>query len=170
MVEFTETAMPEKSKCTRKGSPMTKSLPDRSGIAAVALPDRSPKTTNRSAMTNDPLAGRANPRTARGRRVRDLFRSLVAHLPERDPVAEAQALKIAELTALAEVARAKAAELVDQVAADKASIAAFAVMINAITRAEGTARRAMIDFKGSVAAKPKPTLLQQKLAQEGKLP
>jgi hypothetical protein len=91
------------TKFIRKGSSMTKSLPDRSGIAGVALPDRSPKTTNRSAMTNDPLAGRANPRTARGRRVRDLFRSLVARLPEpRDPIAEAQALKIAELTSLAE--------------------------------------------------------------------
>jgi hypothetical protein len=149
---------------------MKKSLPDRSGIAALALPLRSPKTTNRSAMTNDPLAGRANPRTARGRRVRDLFRSLVARLPERDPVAEAQALRIAELTALAEAARAKAAELVDQVGADKASIAAFTTMVNAVTRAEGTSRRAMLDFKGSVAAKPKPTLLQRKLAQEGKLP
>jgi hypothetical protein len=153
----------------KKDQPMTKSLPDRSGIAGVALPDRSPKTTNRSAMTNDPLAGRANPRTARGRRVRDLYRALVGNLPDRDPVAEAQALKIAELTALTEAARAKAAELVDQVAADKASIAAFATMINAITRAEGTARRAMIDFKGNVAAKPKPTLMQQKLKAEGRL-
>jgi hypothetical protein len=149
---------------------MTKSLTGRSGIAAVALPLRSPKTTNRSAMTNDPLAGRANPRTARGRRVRDLFRSLVARLPDRDPVAEAQALKIAELTVLAEAARATAADLVDQVTADKASISAFAVMINSITRTEGTTRRAMLDFKGSVAAKPKLSLLQQKLAQEGKLP
>jgi hypothetical protein len=148
---------------------MTKSLPDRSGIAAVALPDRSPKTTNRSAMTNDPLAGRANSRTARGRRVRDLYRALVERLPERDAVVEAQALKIAELMSLAEAARAKAADLVDQVAADKASISAFATMINAITRAEGTARRAMIDFKGNVAAKPKPTLMQQKLRAEGRL-
>jgi hypothetical protein len=140
---------------------MSKSLPDRSRIAAESLPDRSPLKTNRSAMTNDPLAGRANARTPRGRRVRDLFRSLVARLPERDPVAEAMALKIAELTVLAEEARAKAAELVDQVGADKASIAAFATMINAITRAEGTARRAMIDFKGNVGAKPKMTLLNR---------
>lgn len=148
---------------------MTKSLPDRSGIAARSLPDRSPKTTNRSAMTNDPLSGRANARTPRGRRVRDLFRSLVTRLAERDPVAEAQALKIAELTVLAEDARAKAAELVDKVAGDKASIAAFATMINAITRAEGTARRAMIDFRGTVTAKPKLSLLQQKLKAEGRL-
>jgi hypothetical protein len=148
---------------------MSKSLPDRSGIAGVALPDRSPKTTNRSAMTNDPLAGRANARTPRGRRVRDLYRALVGRLAERDPVGEAQALKIAELTVLAEDARAKAGELVDQVAADKASIAAFATMVNAVTRAEGTARRAMIDFKGNVASKPKQTLLQQKLAKEGRL-
>jgi hypothetical protein len=118
-------------------------------------------------MTNDPLAGRANPRTARGRRVRDLFRALVDRLPERDPVAEAQALKIAELITLAEEARAKAAELVDQVAADKDSIRAFATLTNAITRTEGTCRRAMIDFKGS--AKPKLTLLQQKLKAEGRL-
>lgn len=121
-------------------------------------------------MTNDPLAGRANARTPRGRRVRDLFRALVDRLQERDPVAEAQALKIAELTVLAEAARAKAAELVDQIATDKDSIRAFATMANAITRTEGTARRAMIDFKGTVAAKPKMTLLQRKLAQEGKLP
>ena len=118
-------------------------------------------------MTNDPLAGRANARTPRGRRVRDLFRALVDRLPERDPVAEAQALKIAELTVLAEAARAKAAELVDQIATDKDSIRAFATMANAITRTEGTARRAMIDFKGTVAAKPKMTLLQRKLAPGG---
>lgn len=147
---------------------MTKSLPDRSRVAGVAVPDRSPKTTNRSAMTNDPLAGRANPRTARGRRVRDLFRELVARLAERDPVAEAQALKIAELIALAEEARAKAAEMVDVLAGDKDSIKAFAVMINAVTRAEGTARRAMIDFKGSVQRQPRPTLLEQKLKAEGR--
>jgi hypothetical protein len=149
---------------------MTKSLPNRSAIADESLPDRSPLKTNRSATTNNPLASRANARTPRGRRVRDLFRALVDRLPERDPVAEAQALKIAELTVLAEAARAKAAELVDQIAADKDSIRAFATMVNAVTRAEGTARRAMIDFKGTVAAKPPMTLLQRKLAQEGKLP
>jgi hypothetical protein len=42
-------------------------------------------------------------------------------------------------------------------------------MINAITRAEGTARRAMIDFKGNVATKPTMTLLQQKMIRDGKL-
>lgn len=155
---------------------MPGSLPDRPRIAGVSLPDRpriagrSPpdRSPNRAAVTNNPVGVRANPRTARGRRVRDLYLALVERLSDRDPVAEAQALKIAELVTLAEEARARAAEMVDGLGTDAVAVKAFATMINAVTRAEGTARRAMIDFKGTMQARPKPSLLQQKLKAEGR--
>jgi len=103
-------------------------------------------------------------------RVRDLFQALADRLPERDDqIAEAHALKIAELTDLAERARAKVAILVERIAGeDRASISAFAAVVNAITRAEGTCRRAQGDFDKHLAGKQKggPTLLQQHLARK----
>lgn len=56
-------------------------------------------------------------------RARDLYRSLISRRKHPDAMTEAHALKIAELVVLAEEARAKAAELLGKVAADKESIA-----------------------------------------------
>ena len=52
-------------------------------------------------------------------RARDLYRSLISRRKHPDAMTEAHALKIAELVVLAEEARAKAAELLGKVAADK---------------------------------------------------
>jgi hypothetical protein len=87
-------------------------------------------------------------------RVRDLYRSIIARRENPDAMVEAQALKIAELVVLAEAARARAAEMLGQAAADNGSVAGIASMINAVTRAEGTARRAMADFDKPAPEKP----------------
>jgi hypothetical protein len=89
-------------------------------------------------------------------RARDLYRSLISRRKDPDALVEAHALKITELVVLAEEARAKAAELLGKVAADKESIAAFTAMVNAVTRAEGTSRRAMVDFEKGAAAAAEP--------------
>jgi hypothetical protein len=62
---------------------------------------------NRSRTTNDPLRVRAPGRSARSRRLRDLFRGYMAKLDQDDPIAQAAALTAAELRVGAEDARAR---------------------------------------------------------------
>jgi hypothetical protein len=73
---------------------------------------RSPQACNgnRSAATNDPLIGRANGNTARGRRVRDLYRTLIGRLGDADVIAQAEVLEVAELIVACEDIRAQQAE------------------------------------------------------------
>lgn len=107
-------------------------MPDRKAIAAGSLPDRKPQNTNRSAMTNDPLAGRASARTPRGRRIRDLFRGFLARLgTDADVITQSHCLRVAELIAIAEELRTRATG--EELRPD---------LINAITRIESTAARA----------------------------
>jgi hypothetical protein len=98
-----------------------------------SLGNRSLKNANRSAMTNDLLASRANARTARGRRIRDLFKGLLARVGAgpHDVVTEAHALRVAELVVACEDIRAGLAGKVLDVG-----------QVNAITRLESTAARA----------------------------
>jgi hypothetical protein len=66
-----------------------------------------PHPMRRSRTTNDPTS-RANQDTARGRRLADLIRGFLAEMGNpRSPVAQADAIRAAELTVAAEDARAK---------------------------------------------------------------
>jgi hypothetical protein len=131
-------------------------------------------------MTNDLLATRANGRSARGRRVRDLFRALIDRLGSgpHDAQTEADALEIAELTVLCEDIRT---ELAERTAADakatqaepadaKATQAervkaradadkARANLVNAVTRLQSTKDRARRGLLKGVPAKPAGLLL-----------
>jgi hypothetical protein len=65
-------------------------------------------TTNRAAITNDPLRARADGRTPAGRRVRDLYRSYLAALGNpTDAATQAAVIAAAELVLAAETARAR---------------------------------------------------------------
>lgn len=110
-------------------------------------------TANRSAITNDPLATRAKATTARGRRVRDLFRDLIAGKEEAGAYVAAQCLRVAELTASAESLRAQLGAMLDEAKGKTVGpdeIKSLAVLVNAVTRFESTARRAAADL-GKVA-------------------
>ena len=109
-----------------------RSPPDRPPIDPTSTPDRAASKRHRSAMTNDPLGARMSTRTARGRRVRDLFEGYLARLgADADIVTKAHCLRVAELIAIAEETRAKTsgAELKPD-------------WLNAVTRIESTAARA----------------------------
>jgi hypothetical protein len=56
---------------------------------------------------SNPLRGRVNGRTPRGRRFRALYRSFMTKLPDDDANAQATALRAAELTIIAEDLRAR---------------------------------------------------------------
>jgi hypothetical protein len=148
-----------------------------------ALGIGSPKTTHRSAMTNDLLATRANGHTARGRRVRDLFRALIDRLGSgpHDAQTEADALEIAELTVLCEDIRTELAErtAADAKVADAGTQAehvkaradadkARANLVNAVTRLQSTKDRARRGLLKGAPAKPKGSMLAQVIAKHGK--
>ncbi len=99
-------------------------------------------------------------------RVRDLFLSLMADKGDAGAYVESQCLKVAELTVAAEGLRAKLDAMLGAANADVKSLAA---LINGATRLESTARRAAADLAKTAAAKPKLTLLEQKLRRDGKL-
>lgn len=66
-----------------------------------------PHPVRRSRITNDPTA-RANQDTAEGRRLADMIRGFLAEMGNpRSPVAQADAIRAAELTVASENARAK---------------------------------------------------------------
>jgi lipase chaperone LimK len=132
-------------------------LPNRKPTAAAPVGRRKPATAYRSAATNDPLTGRANGNTARGRRIRDLYRALISRLGDNpDVVAQADVSEIAELTVACEDLRAglDAVQLEGQQLKDKANL------VNAITRLQSTKERAKRALFKSVPAKPLPRLLQ----------
>ena len=64
----------------------------------------------RAKATNQPLSGRANRHTARGRRICDLFDSYLEAMPAKDVLAHANALAAAELRVAAEDMRAAMAD------------------------------------------------------------
>jgi hypothetical protein len=69
----------------------------------VDLPSR-----QRARRTNDPFAGGLSKNTAAGRRINDLLRSFMRAMGDpADTIAQANALRAAELTVAAETARAK---------------------------------------------------------------
>jgi hypothetical protein len=117
-----------------------------------SLAHRSPKNTNRSAITNDVLASRANARTRHGRRIRDLFRGLLDELgPGPHAVSlEAVILELAELTAIYEDYRAALAGKVAK--ADEA---------NALTRLSSTLGRVRRSLLTAAPAKPRANWLVQ---------
>jgi hypothetical protein len=107
-----------------------------------------PHPMRRSRTTNDPTS-RANQDTAAGRRLADLIRGFLAEMGNpRSPVAQADAIRAAELTVAAEDARAKL------LAGDGDA--------NAVVRIENLATRAVrklgIDDRQRDAAKPKQSL------------
>ena len=84
-------------------------------------------------------------RTARGRRVRDLFEGFLARVgTDADIVTKAHCLRVAELIAIAEETRAMTTGT--ELKPD---------MINAVTRIESTAARAERALLKAVPAKPK---------------
>jgi hypothetical protein len=104
-------------------------------------------------------------------RIRDLLTALLDRLGEgpHDLATEADALEAAELTVLAEQAREdlKAVRVADL--KDKGALKDKANLVNAITRLSSTAARAKRAFLKTAPAKPRLTLLQQKLKAEGRL-
>jgi hypothetical protein len=85
-----------------------RSPPDRDPIAPTSPHDGGPLKRHRAAVTNDPFAARMSIRTARGRRVRDLFEGYLSRVgTDADIVTKAHCLRVAELTAIAEETRAK---------------------------------------------------------------
>ena len=87
---------------------------------------------------------------------------------------ESQCLKVAELTASAEELRTKLKAMLataegKSLSPSDAEVRSLAALINATTRLELTVRRAAADLAKTAAAKPKMTLLEQKLRKDGKL-
>jgi hypothetical protein len=60
-----------------------------------------------SRVTADPIKARHNAKTSRGLRVRDLYRGFMSKLDEGDIIAQAAALRCAELTVCAEDIRVR---------------------------------------------------------------
>jgi hypothetical protein len=104
-------------------------------------------------------------RTARGRRVRDLFEGFLARVggTDADIVTKAQCLKVAELTYATEGLRARLETADNDPTTDAKTIVA---LVNAMTRAESTARRASADLAKSVPVKPKGSMLAELLASK----
>jgi hypothetical protein len=76
-----------------------RSPPDRDPIAPTSPHDGGPLKRHRAAVTNDPFAARMSIRTARGRRVRDLFEGYLSRVAtDADIVTKAHCLRVAELT------------------------------------------------------------------------
>jgi hypothetical protein len=120
------------------------------------VPD-DPIPTRRSRTTNDPLS-RNSQATAAGRRVADLFRSFLRAMADRGCIAQADALRAAELTVAAEDARAR--------------LLAGAGDADELVRIENLAARAVrkLGLDQQRAAKPKKTLadhLRQKATATG---
>jgi len=126
----------------------------------TALPEPSSRTVRaepspflRSRRTNNAFAGLSK-NTTTGRRVADLLRSFLRSMGDpTDAVLQANALRAAELTVAAEVARA--ALLAGTGDADK------------VVRLEGMAARA-VKALGAVQAKPAPPSLMEYLAAKRK--
>lgn len=120
-----------------------------------------PHPVRRSKTTNDPTS-RANQDTAAGRRLADLIRGFMAEMGNpRSPVAQADAIRAAELTVAAEDARAKL------LAGDGDA--------NAVVRIENLAARAVRKLglveRQRDAAKPKLSLAdyaREKAAEKAK--
>ena len=89
----------------------------------------SPSNRHRiSRVTADPIKARHNARTSRGLRVRDLFQAFMSKFDQGDIVAQAAALRAAELTVCAEDIRAR-------IKAGELALASEAVRIeNLVTR------------------------------------
>ncbi len=107
-------------------------------------------------------------------RVRDLLVDLMADKGDAGTYVESQCLKVAELTASAEELRTKLTAMLTadegkSLSPSDAEVRSLAALINATTRMESTARRAAADLAKTAAAKPKMTLLEQKLRKDGKL-
>lgn len=107
---------------------------------------------NRSRTTNDPLAVRASGNTRTGRRIRDLYRAMMAKIGSTDDVIiQADVLAAAELKVAAEDARSRllAGEIVDP---------------DHVVRLEGAAARAERKL-AKYAVPAKPRTLAERLAE-----
>lgn len=93
-------------------------------------------------------------------RVRDVFQDLMADRPDAGAWLECQALKVAELAIRAEELRARL-ETMTAAPDDRDQVKSLATLINAVTRLEGTARRAAADLAKAAPAKPTGSLLLQ---------
>jgi hypothetical protein len=95
-------------------------------------------------------------------RVRDVFHDLMANRRDAGAYLEIQALKVAELAIQAEELRARLGTmLAADTPGDKDPVRSLATLINAVTRLEGTARRAAADLAKAAPAKPAVNWLVQ---------
>lgn len=137
---------------------------------------------SRNRAKGEPTASRSNQERRRAAflrdrlspRVRDLFLSLMADKGDAGTYLESQCLKVAELTASTEELRTKLKAMLataegKSLSPSDAEVRSLAALINATTRLESTVRRAAADLAKTAAAKPKMTLLEQKLRKDGKL-
>ena len=137
---------------------------------------------SRNRAKGEPTASRSNQERRRAAflrdrlspRVRDLFLSLMADKGDAGTYLESQCLKVAELSASTEELRTKLKAMLataegKSLSPSDAEVRSLAALINATTRLESTVRRAAADLAKTAAAKPKMTLLEQKLRKDGKL-
>jgi len=124
----------------------------------VRSPNADRPLTVRSRTTNKPLRGRVSGNTSAGRRVRDLYRGLMAGIGNpTDTIAQARALHAAELAVAVEAQRLRAARGED-------------VNLDALVRLSNAADRAVrrLGFARSRPAGPAVPSLGELLAWEGK--
>jgi hypothetical protein len=93
-------------------------------------------------------------------RVRDVFQDLMADRSAAGAWLECQVLKTAELAVRAEELRARL-ETMSAAPEDLDQVRSLATLINAVTRLEGTARRAAADLAKAAPAKPAVNWLVQ---------
>jgi hypothetical protein len=123
---------------------------------AAVTPTRCPADGKRPAAlrakaTNQPLHGRANRHTARGRRICDLFDSYMQAMSANDVLAQANALAAAELRVAAEDLRAEMA-------------AVKTVDYEQLIRLENVAQRAEKKLGLKARSERKPATIQEHLA------
>jgi hypothetical protein len=124
--------------------------------SAARAPNVEPAHRLRARRTNDPFAGGLSKNTAAGRRVADLLRSFMRAMGDPgDTIAQANALRAAELTVAAETARAK--------------LLAGDGDIDAVVRIEGMAARS-VKALGIKDAKPPGPTLAEYLARKTQAP
>jgi hypothetical protein len=117
------------------------------------MPEQPSKRVRRSRTTADPIRARHKATTSRGLRVRDLFRAFMAKLDASDVVAQAAALRAAELTATAEDIRSR-------ITAGDFDLAEQCVRI------ENLADRATRGLRQLAEAKPKGPTLSDYLVED----
>jgi hypothetical protein len=105
------------------------------------MPDQPSTKPRRSATTTDPISARHKATTSRGLRVKDLFRAFMARLDASDVIAQAGALRCAELTVACEDLRQQIMDA-DLASADEVKLVCQAKLAEQLIRLENLADRA----------------------------